>query len=63
MSTHTIDVIEFEPIRWPEEPTDYTIENHSIVAASVASTAVEQYWQKMDARPSLLDFEIGVAGH
>lgn len=63
MSTATTDSTEFEPIRWPEDPADYTIEDHQIVAAHIASAAIEHYWGGMQARPALLDFEAMVADH
>lgn len=41
----------------------HTIEDHQIVAAHIASAAIEHYWGGMQARPALLDFEVMVADH
>lgn len=63
MSKITIDDEGFKSVRFPDDPADYTVDDHMIEATAKAREAVEAYWQKMDARPSLADFEVTVATH
>lgn len=60
MSTET-HLKNVEPVVWPGDAEQLEPSDHVIVASDLLSDAVELYWNKMGARPSLGDFQLSVA--